>query len=115
MKLDGTAAKRVKGSVKRAKPAQLRCRRARGDEPWEEKWDWCRRRNQGGSPWSRGMAEMELGTGKWPEPEQGARWSAASRSAFAPLVEVDAKLPRKKEIWTKKVFFKKKKNPVKVL
>lgn len=45
MKLDGTAARRVKGSVKYAKPAQHCCGRARGDELWEEKWDRCRWRN----------------------------------------------------------------------
>lgn len=46
MKLGGTAAKRVKGSVKRAKPAQRCCGRARGDQPWEEKRDRRCRRNR---------------------------------------------------------------------
>lgn len=78
IKLGGTAAKRVKGSVKHAKPAQHCCRHARGHKPWEQKQDWCGQRNRAESS-VKGTAGTELGMIKQPEQKQDGG-KVASRS-----------------------------------
>lgn len=103
MKLGGTAAKRVKESVKHTKPALHCCGHTRGMS--------CGRRSGTGAARGTGITPVKgnrAGDGQWHKQEQGAGWWKYSlkKRVFAPLVKADARLLCKEEIWTKRVFKK---------
>lgn len=89
MKLGGTAAKRVKGSVKCTKPAQHCCRRVGGTSRGRRSGTGTAGGTRRSPPGQGGTAGIELGMGEQLEQEQGARWRKRSlkQRVFAPLVE----------------------------
>lgn len=107
MKLGRTAAKRVKGSVKCTKPALHCCGCTRGMS--------CGRRSGTSAARGTGIALVKgnrAGDRQWHKQEQGMGWRKCSlkKCVFAPLVEADARLLCKEEIWTKRVFKKSSRN-----
>lgn len=102
MKLGRTSAKRVKGSVKRTKPALHCCRHTRRMSHG--------RRSGTGTARGTGFAPVKgnrPGDGQWHKQQQGAGWRKCSlkKHVLAPVVKADARLLCK-EIWTKRVFKK---------